>query len=512
MISNLAPTSVRRFGGGLRAWSASWDNFEAVTTPGSTTISTNTISFHVMVVESQLISQVPVIVNAFAGRGTNVVIHDQLNIGKSFLIEGNSFHLTGGLTLPVGVNLASNTLLNVRNFTNDGIINILGSEFLGTDRPLSYSNYVNHGTNIAASHEIRTRYFANTADLVANGGVFTLDAVTANLVGNHLVESNSFVTNVFFTFGGGFVTNVFTNTTTLQAAPRIQGVSDVQIYARDLNLSNSIIKAGTLILSVTNRLSDGGPGASNEWSVTSGVQMKRRPSTSDLMGTHLRSTVAVLGESEHVWAATNLGVSTAGFSNNLALGKLTLDGGLGSIFQFSGVGANNALYVDYIELLNNATNFTSVLGVATNLTIYFANANVPVNKLNGTAGGRFRWVSDFTGPLSSTNITYSNGNTYTFNVALVRSQDLDSDGDGIVNADDPEPILVSGSFVVSVALVRDQQELNALLSWRALAYSSNFPPRSLNLSVMDFDLPNERSLTIIDTLLLATLKLSAETL
>jgi hypothetical protein len=53
-------------------------------------------------------------------------------------------------------------------------------------------------------------------------------------------------------------------------------------------------------------------------------------------------------------------------------------------------------------------------------------------------------VPSFAGPLSSTNITYPSGNTYTFNIALVTSKDIDSDGDGIVNADDPTPIAVPG--------------------------------------------------------------------
>ena len=102
-----------------------------------------------------------------------------------------------------------------------------------------------------------------------------------------------------------------------------------------------------------------------------------------------------------------------------------------------------------------------------------ANANVPVTKLGGAAGGRFRWVSSFTGPLSSTNITYPSGSNYTFNVALVRNKDLDSDGDGIVNSDDETPVYVSESAVLSVSLA-GSQDLRALLSWNALAYSSNY--------------------------------------
>jgi hypothetical protein len=473
VISNLAPQFVRRLSGIVRAWSAAWDNLEAV--PTATGFNTNTVSFHVLIVESQLRSQVPVIVNEFAARGTNVVINDLLNIRKSFVVEGSSFYLTGGLNLPLGVNLASNSLLNVRNFTNDGVINILGSEYFGTDRPLTYSNYVNRGTNIASSHEIRTRNFENPGIIVANGGLFSLDALTATLVGNPLITSNYFTTNFFFAFPSGLITNIATNTVVLQSAPRIEGASDVQIFARDLTVSNSIINAGRLIMSVTNRLVDSGVPATNLWSVTGGFNFLRRPTTSDLLGTYLRSTIPRLGQSSHYWSGTNLGAVSAGFTNNLALGKLTLDGGDGSLFRFFGQGTNNALYVDYLELLNGATNFNSVLAIAPNFTIYFANANLGgiASHLDGAAGGRLRWVPSFTGPLSSTNITYPSGNTYTFNIALVTSKDLDSDGDGTVNFDDPTPIYVAESAVLGVTLTA-APERSVELNWRALSYSSNF--------------------------------------
>ena len=142
-------------------------------------------------------------------------------------------------------------------------------------------------------------------------------------------------------------------------------------------------------------------------------------------------------------------------------------------FRFSGTGTNNALYVDYIEMVNASTNFNTNFLIAPNMTIYFANANVPVRKLDGAANGRFRWVQSFTGPLSSTNITYPSGNTYTFNIALVLSKDLDSDGDGIVNANDPTPVYVAESAVLFLSLAAAPEPL-VELTWRALSYSSNF--------------------------------------
>ena len=472
VITNLAPQTVRRFGGTVRAWSAVWENFE--TAGLGTNISTNSVTFHVLVVESQLRSQVPVVVNEFAARATNVVIADGLTIGRSFAVEGNSLHLLTGITLPLGSGLGASNLIGLRHFTNDGIINLSGPSIFGTDRALSYSNYVNRGTNTASSHEIRTRNFENSGALIASGGTFLLDSVTASLTGNPLIVSNSVVSIPDYDpVTQTVVTYTFTNTVTLQTASTIEGVSDVEIRARDLVLSNSYINAGSLTLNVTNRLVDSGVDATNFWSVGAGFNVLRRPTTSDLFGTYLRSTSPRFQLVEHLWAGEDRGGVPAGFSNNLALGKLIFDGGDRSTFSLAGIGSSNALYVDYIELLNSATNFNARFEVNPNLTIYFANANVPVSKLDGAAGGRFRWVSSFTGPLSSTNITYSSGSNYTFNVALVRSKDLDSNGNGIVNADDPEPIYVAENVGLSVTLASDP-ELKVNLNWNALAYSSNY--------------------------------------
>ena len=109
------------------------------------------------------------------------------------------------------------------------------------------------------------------------------------------------------------------------------------------------------------------------------------------------------------------------------------------------------MYVDYIELLNDATNFNRTIGVDPNMTIYFANANVPVSKLNGAVGGRFQWVPTFAGPLSTTNLLYPSGASYPFNIALITSLDIDSNTNGIPNALDPYPIDIPGEIIPPIA-------------------------------------------------------------
>jgi hypothetical protein len=190
------------------------------------------------------------------------------------------------------------------------------------------------------------------------------------------------------------------------------------------------------------------------------------------------STIGINQLRTHVWAAQDLGANAAGFTNNLALGVLGVDispnNGRAIFRPASG---RQALYVDYIDLQNDATNFNRTIAVNPNLTIYFANANVPVSKLDGAVGGRFQWVSTFTGPRSSTNLTYirdGKTNVYTFNIALVTNPDLDSDGDGVPNAYDSEPIYVAEDAELAIHYVGNKLSTpRAMLSWNALAYSTN---------------------------------------
>ena len=472
VISNVAPTTVRRVTGTIRAWSGKWQNFEAAMV--GTNIMTNTVEFHVLIVDSQLRAIRPVVVNEFAARGNDLVISDNLNIGRSFLVEGDSLHVQGGISLPQGFSLGSSNVINVLNFTNDGIINVFQEQQFGTDRPEPYLNYVNRGTNVASSHFIRTGYFENPGCLIATGGVFALEAENVTLLGNPLGLVTNVTTNIFFGF-----TNVFTSITATSSAPKIESTGELRITADNLTVSNSVLRAGTLILDISNSLVDSGEDALNQWEVTSGFSALQRPDTSDMLDVHIRSTVEPFRQALHTWAGADVGAVPSGYDNNMAIGKLTLDGGQNAFFRFSAVGDSNALYVDYIELVNSATNSDGSINgnffsIDPNFTIYFANANVSAFKLQEVTGGRFTWVSDFTGPLSSTNLFYaSTGETNTFNIALVTSKDFDSDGDGIVNADDPEPITVPAQVVLSIGSVSDP-EPGVMLSWNALAYSSNF--------------------------------------
>ena len=111
--------------------------------------------------------------------------------------------------------------------------------------------------------------------------------------------------------------------------------------------------------------------------------------------------------------------------------------GSASSFIFNGVGTSNALYVDKLVLLDYAsyTNHDAngnLPGLVINsnvnggLVIYYADAvmadgtSVAV-KLNHKNNDRLRWVPNYTGHFSSTNLAFPDGTTYSFNAALVQS-------------------------------------------------------------------------------------------
>jgi hypothetical protein len=148
-----------------------------------------------------------------------------------------------------------------------------------------------------------------------------------------------------------------------------------------------------------------------------------------------------------------------GYTNNEAVGRLILDALSApphSLFTFNGTGTNNALYVDYLELRDQATNRDSsgnfnALNIISNnsscMTIYYAqavmNGHSIAEHMNFKNGGRLRWVTNYAGFFSSAGVIYTNANGTTmtnfFNAALAQSPDIDSDSDGIFNGNDSAP-------------------------------------------------------------------------
>jgi hypothetical protein len=498
VISNLAPASVNRLTGTVSAWSSVWDVNVTNSFGGLTRM-----RFHVLLVDNCLRSEQPVTIHRFAARTPTLVIQDSLFVNASVKIIAPTVCVesNGVLALPAGSGLAFSNFQSVLNFTNYGTINVPAGAYFGTfdvghigpqnprrrrrlrlpPIPAPLDNFVNHGAINAAALFVR--------------------ATNAEISGRPNFPA------IFN--GNNGVTSVSAVQVAVSNALMVSG-SDVQFTADDLQLTTTFISAGlittnngavrgALLLNATNSLGTFDAAATNFWRVTSGVRIGTVPLIlGDFIGTHIYASAAPFWESQFSWAGEDRGPFVEGYVNNLAVGRLTLDGALGNRFHFSASpgGAeetSRAIYVDYLELLNSATNFNFALGVDPDFTIYFADSNISPEKLDDTGGGRIRWVSQFTGPQSSTNIVYPNGMTYTFNAGVVRSRDRDDDGDGVVNGEDCTPLpvpdfdstqpcppapdraksvaLSTQNIALTIALAPGAQ--GVVLNWNALAHSAN---------------------------------------
>jgi hypothetical protein len=503
VIANLAPAVVNRAHGQLSAFSATWT---AMVT-NTLTMLEEPVNFHVLIVGNCLQFSQPTILHRLAIQATNLVIQDNLFVNNGIRLNAESLTIgtNASLQLPVRASLAFTNLLNVSHLTNYGVLNVPGAgAFFGVapsgyifenpkkkrrkrNQPIvpvleRYNDFVNHGIISAASIFVDADYVENSgtvfspAVLFATNGPLVLKGLTANLSNGVMIASEN-----------------------------------VEIRGQDVSLRNSVVSAGStnivngrvitlpgaFIIDATNSLGDTGAVFTNRITTSAGMRILRRPEiVGDFFGSSIVVQGGVFSKSSIVWAGEDRGPTVEGFANNLVVGRLTLDGTVGNLFHFSGAAVSNAIYIDYLELLNAATNYNFALGVDPDFTIYIADANVPPDKLTNNTAGRVQWVSEFIGPQSSTNLTYPDGSVHTFNAGLVRSKDLDSDGDGIVNADDCTPIPVPGlntagaqcpspspvalatakslstdSIALTIALVSGGQEV--VLNWNATANSGN---------------------------------------
>ncbi len=480
-ISNLVAPYVPRITGTVSAYSARWTNI----------VNGVTNRFHVLMVDAELQPTIPVQLLSFFARSTNVTINDLLIISNQFVVNASSLTIgsnAAGASVTSGeVDLQSPNIVwstsfpTLQYFTNFGVVTVPNTTYFEGIRSSPYypSNFiepyqafVNHGSITTSGDIISANYFENTgtgARTTNNGVLSTNLALLSSFNGPVSISANTAV------MSNGYV--------------GITGVGDVSIVSGSLAISqHAITSGGALSFTVSNMLSDGGVNSSNFWTAADGFNLFLKPGTGDLLGTTLTATAPANLEVTTVWAGEDRGATVSGFSNDAALGHLILDGGSDtSAFFFGGTNsaAHNAMYVDLLELRDGATNqgisggqlvFTA-LDIDPSMTIYFADATANgldiSEKLNGSSGGRAVWVPAYAGFFSGTNITYPSGHVYTFNRGLVLSQDIDSNGNGTVNAFDPFPIFTADNVGLAVTIT-NLPPLTARVSWHALENSTNF--------------------------------------
>lgn len=440
-ITNLVRPAISRIFGDVEVYSTVFSNyveevFRTNVFPAMTADVTNTtiVPVNVIMVDStglkdsgpanvldlQLNSYTSGYTNAAGARihsgADSISIGDVFNVNNSFAIDADVLTVQSS----AAINLLSDYINwsdgvpNLLTLTNKGTITSTNSIFFlgyyGTDglgQP--YRDFVNLGTITAQGEVI-------SATNVQNRGVIT------SINGPILVSGDTIKLANF-------------SPTNLGAFNATNGI--ITIGCNNLVVSNHVLNAGhSLSLSVTNDLRDGFPTATNGWSVSDGFNLLVKPTTGDLWTTVVTNSALSYAYVNNFWAATNLGVSTSGFTNNAAIGKLILDGGLYSRFAFTGTGVSNAIYVDSLDLRNGATgvdiiatNNLTGISLAPNINVYYANSKgilpgVLNGKygLDGSNGGRFFWVSSRTnGPFSSSLVNLPGGGTKLVNTGVAEA-------------------------------------------------------------------------------------------
>jgi hypothetical protein len=495
MATNLLEPLVPAWSGTVQAWSTRFINLITNSTivfsnglPVSTNSYAITNDYRVLIVASQANPTTPTEVWNMALNATNsIIISDDFNILNSLYMNCVSLTLTTnapGAPVPYGelnlqggaVNWAASTPF-LRYLTNDGdiLLQTSGPNSLGVFGSPSapYGALINNGLIEDQGSEVWATNFVNGGIFYNGIGSFTLLSQTATLTGGN---------------SGGY----------------LYAEGDVSITTGTLLASNLYLEGDrSLTVTATNLLTDTGVANGGFWyvglsSIGNGIKVPVKPPGgggtygNSLLGTTIELFAPSNRTVVNVWAGSNDGVSPAGYTNNLAVGQLFLDSiGAGGKFTFNGTGPSNAIYVDRLELLGNSDynsrvgeNIPSLL-FNTNLVIYYAdavsdNADVSV-KLNGFNTNHLIWMPMYAGYFSSTNILYPDGSTYAFNAALAQDSSIDSDGDGIVNSQDPTPFLVPSEVGPFGHYLTNSNTKMAII-WHSVPNATNQVTFSTNLA------------------------------
>ncbi len=443
-LSNIFPTTLNRMHGQVAAWTGVWRVDQRVTNATFLPGFTGTIehAYQVLIIDNTLTTNIPFTLQNFSVQANELVVDDDLVFGGTNLfIGGNCLHIlpTGSIALGASnPDFNGADAPNLKCLINEGTFTVPLLINLGTDRVLPYTNVFNSGLFTSGSILIRSENFTNSGFMFANAGALLITGTTNYLNGGVLAATAT------MSLAGNHLTST----------------------------GATIQTAGQLNFTFTNFLGDNG--VTNDFIVGNGFRLLKHPNKGDLMASRIISTVPAFQSRSHVWAGENRGATPSGYANNTAIQHLVLDGGTNSQFRFQGVGANDAMYVNYLEFLGGTTNtnglhVTSTLIVNPNLTIYFADSNVPEDKLTNAFPGRLVWVDPAitVGPMVAVPLVggqYAQLTTREFQTMLAPGADFD--GDGVTNDRDESPM--SGFTVSEVTLV-NVPPLTAFIKWQAVA-------------------------------------------
>ncbi len=398
-FTNLANLVVSRFHGNIAVWSSTWTNYmyetfqsystnNGVWTPATVTNATEMDLYAMFVDASSLSSHAPVTVQNLTLHSTNMVVSDSMNVAQTLLFDGRSLTLLGSLTLSGSLqNWGSTIAPTLQYFTNKGFLSIPNNAHFGDDTTVPYAEFINQGvgssTNlsgviVSAGQTIRSLDLQITNGInYAVVGNFSATARSIEITGPPPSSAlfplfNALVSQFGFSiFNNGQIINALINNATIYAA------RDIQFFANTVLIDPAAFYAnGALNFTVTNSLSDNG--AANTFVCQNGFNLWIKPQTGDLLGTTITSVAPGNAEVDHLWAGNDLGPVAAGFSNNVAVGRLVLSAQSPSslpLFRFSGTTGNNAMYVamlDLSQLTPNSGDVASMIQIDPGMKIYFS--------------------------------------------------------------------------------------------------------------------------------------------
>lgn len=379
VVSNVVPTSVRRLSGDLACWSGVWTNMIPLVVPDPADPAlqvTNTVEIrtHVLIVDTSGLYPVqPVETMDAEFHSTHVQYHDIARITRKLMIDAESFHNLGTIDVLRPRFIDGSEFPRLRFLTNEGTITAIDYLQLGTDRPATNRIELlsNSGEMSAANLRLWSRALMNTGVLAATESIMEIQADDVKLDGGSMVAGSDVV---------------------LRAKDLKAEASYIQSGTIVTNPSTGVVTwyHGTLFLDVADRLTDGGPAmAPNEWICHDGFQLLTKPATGDLLATTLRTAANIYGDAVHLWAAEDRGPGATGYQDNAAVGRLILDGRFQSLFTFGPTDPSrpSAIYVNYLELLGDATNVAASLNIRPNFKIYYLDSNVAADQLDGLFDG-----------------------------------------------------------------------------------------------------------------------------
>jgi hypothetical protein len=408
-LPDVTPSSVERFAGFLQAYSAAWTNLYDVPGPDPadpTNTVTNTIEVHLeafVVSGRDLHTREPVITQSLnLSSPGQISYEDNLRVTNRIQINTPTLVLATNSFLYVspGLGFSDTNILNVSTFTNFGTLQLNDFAVFRKNENTGYDRFVNRGNLIAYGVDVTTSYFENGGNITSSnnygfsgGGVDCFGRPSIFPVAQPTIGPIQ-VTAETANFTGG----------TLMTSGDVSLSGDVFKF-----MDTTIVAEGRLLLGVTGVLTDNGDASNNLWVTGSGFEMHTRPQ-GNLIGTELQTIAPRLAFIDNYWSAQDQGPSLSAFANNnLALGRLLIQGDFGSKFRFLQGAPNSAIYVGVLAFDGlQATSLAAITNrIALGMNIYFAaleSTNTAITAANvdhifgPNAPYNFIWVQGFAAP------------------------------------------------------------------------------------------------------------------